>query len=116
MALKALVPGAKISAPTATPMTAIAATTATGKTMPKRRIRPRFRRLLRAPVRCRDKAVLSFGHARVTLERCSVHSCVRPRACAVTGAAPPTAAPDLVRLLARLAQVPLAHKNARKRA
>jgi hypothetical protein len=32
--------------------------------MPKRRIRPRLRRLLRAPVRCRDKTILSFGHAR----------------------------------------------------
>jgi hypothetical protein len=65
-ALKAPVPGANTLAPTATAITAIAAITATGKTMPKRRIRPRLRRLLRAPVRCRDKAILSFGHARVT--------------------------------------------------
>ena len=64
-ALKALDRGANTLAPTATPMTAIAAITATGKTMPKRRIRPRLRRLLRAPVRCRDKAILSSGHARV---------------------------------------------------
>jgi hypothetical protein len=38
------------------------------------------------------------------------------RARAVTSAAPPTAAPDLVRRMARLAQVPLALHNARKTA
>ena len=64
--LKAPDPGPNTDAPTATPMTAIAAKTATGKTMPTRRIRPRLRLLLRVPVRCRDKAVLSFGHARLT--------------------------------------------------
>src|SRR5579859_1372616 len=67
--LKAPVPGLNISAPTATPMTAMAAKTATGKTMPTRRMRPRLRLLLRFPVRCRDKAILSSGHAP---PRCSV--------------------------------------------
>ncbi len=50
--------------PTATKAIASTAKTAAGKTMPERRIRPRLRRLLRAPVRCRDKTILSFGHAR----------------------------------------------------
>ena len=63
-ALKALDPGANSLMPTATPVTAITATMAAGKTMPNRRIRPRLRRLLRAPVRCRDKAIPSSGHAR----------------------------------------------------
>src|SRR5580704_2777171 len=58
--LKAPEPGLNTSAPTATPITATAAKTATGKTMPTRRIRPRLRLLLRFPVRCRDKAILSF--------------------------------------------------------
>ncbi len=62
-ALKALDPGAKTLTPTATAMTATVAITAAGRTMPKRRIRPRLRRLLRAPVRCRDKVILSSGHA-----------------------------------------------------
>jgi len=53
--------------PIATPMTAITAKMAAGKTRPKRRIRPRLRLLLRAPVRCRDKAILSSGHAREML-------------------------------------------------
>ena len=66
-ALKALDPGANILPPTATPATATKAMTAAGKTMPKRRIRPRLRLLLRAPVRCRDKAILSSGHAREML-------------------------------------------------
>src|SRR5580704_11630879 len=61
--LKALEPGLDTAAPTATPVTATAAKTATGKTMPTRRIRPRLRLLLRFPVRCRDKAILSSGHA-----------------------------------------------------
>src|SRR5580658_2766545 len=63
--LKAPDPGLNTAAPTATPITATAAKTATGKTMPTRRIRPRLRLLLRFPVRCRDKAILSFGHARL---------------------------------------------------
>src|SRR5437773_5973171 len=66
-ALKALDPGANSLPPTATPMTAITAKMATGKTRPKRRIRPRLRLLLRAPVRCRDKAILSSGHAHAML-------------------------------------------------
>ena len=61
--LKAPDPGLNTFAPTATPMTATTAKTATGKTMPTRRIRPRLRLLLRFPVRCRDKAILSSGHA-----------------------------------------------------
>src|ERR1700733_13979372 len=61
--LKALEPGLDTAAPTATPMTATAAKTATGKTIPTRRIRPRLRLSLRFPVRCRDKAILSSGHA-----------------------------------------------------
>src|SRR5580693_10113087 len=61
--LKAPDPGCNTAAPTATPMTATAAKTAIGKTMPTRRIRPRLRLLLRFPVRCRDKAILSSGHA-----------------------------------------------------
>ena len=42
--------------------------------MPKRRIRPRLRLPLRAPVRCRDKAVLSSGRAREILVAVSVKS------------------------------------------
>jgi len=61
---KALDPGANSLPPTATPMTAITAKMATGKTRPKRRIRPRLRLLLRAPVRCRDKAILSSAMPR----------------------------------------------------
>ena len=83
--------------------------------MPKRRIRPRLRRLLRAPVRCRDKAILSSGHARKMLAAVwSEIPAFRPRACAVIMARCRPAAPDLVRRLARLAQVPLAVNNARK--
>jgi len=66
-ALKALDPGASSLPPTATPMIATKAKTATGKTMPKRRNKPRLRLPLRAPVRCRDKAILSSGHAREKL-------------------------------------------------
>src|SRR6202012_910660 len=42
-----------------TPPTAIAATTAAGRMTPLRRIKRLVRRPLRAPVRCRDKAILS---------------------------------------------------------
>src|SRR4029077_17549853 len=72
-ALKALDPGANSLPPTATPPTAITAKMATGKTRPKRRIRPRLRLLLRAPVRCRDKAILSSGHAREMLAAVSAN-------------------------------------------
>ena len=72
-ALKALDPGASSLPPTATPMIAITAKMAAGKTRPKRRIRPRLCRLLRAPVRCRDKAILSSGHAREMLAAASVN-------------------------------------------
>jgi hypothetical protein len=72
-ALKALDPGANSLPPTATPTTAITAKMATGKTRPKRRIRPRLRLLLRAPVRCRDKAILSSGHAREILAAVSAN-------------------------------------------
>src|SRR6516165_3789412 len=112
-------PGPNTVAPTATAATATAAKTATGKTMPTRRIRPRLRLLLRFPVRCRDKAALSSGlssgHAPPDT-RCLLNAipAVRERARAVTGARCRPAAPDLVRRLARLAQVPLALHNARK--
>ena len=95
---KALDPGANSLPPTATPMTAITAKMATGKTRPKRRIRPRLRLLLRAPVRCRDKAILSSGHARempAAGER--EIPAFWPRACAVIRARRRPAAPDLVR-------------------
>jgi hypothetical protein len=72
-ALKALDPGANSLPPTATPTTAITAKIVTGKTRPKRRIRPRLRLLLRAPVRCRDKAILSSGHAREILAAVSAN-------------------------------------------
>ena len=42
-----------------TPPTAIAATMAAGRMTPLRRIKRLLRRALRAPVRCRDKAILS---------------------------------------------------------
>src|ERR1700743_25095 len=42
-----------------TPPTAIAATTAAGRMTPLRRIKRLVGRALRAPVRCRDKAILS---------------------------------------------------------
>src|SRR5580658_7615905 len=113
--LKAPDPGWNTAAPTATPMTTTAAKTAIGKTMPTRRIRPRLRLLLRFPVRCRDKAILSFGHARLTPDAaCNEAVAFRARAHVVTGAARRPAAPDLVRRLARLAQVPLALHDARK--
>src|SRR5206468_10407676 len=100
-ALKALEPGANSLPPTATPATAITAKMVTGKTRPKRRIRPRFRLLLRAPVRCRDKAFLSSGHARAMLAAVSANpgfsGCGRSRHSRhATG----RAAPDLVRRLA----------------
>src|ERR1700677_614211 len=63
-ALKAPDPGAKTTAPTATAITATAAITEAGETMPKRRNTPRLRRLLRVPVRCCDKAIPSFSRAR----------------------------------------------------
>ena len=55
--------GASTLPPTATAMTAMTAMTAAGKTMPRRRNGPRLRRPRRAPVRCCDKAVPSFGPA-----------------------------------------------------
>ena len=73
-ALKALDPGANSLPPTATPMIATKAKMAAGKTMPNRRNRPRLRLLLRAPVRCRDKAILSSGHAREMLTAVSAES------------------------------------------
>ena len=98
-ALKALDPGANTLPPTATPVTAITATMAAGKTMPNRRIRPRLRRLLRAPVRCRDKAILSSGHARQCSRRFGESQAFRPRAFAAFRRAANSAAPDLVRRL-----------------
>src|SRR5690348_5728376 len=100
-ALKALDPGANSLPPTATPATAITAKMVTGKTRPKRRIRPRLRLMLRAPVRCRDKAILSSGHARAMLAAVSANpgfsGCGRSRHSRhATG----RAAPDLVRRLA----------------
>ena len=98
--LKAPDPGPNIAAPTATPTTATAAKTATGKTMPTRRIRPRLRLLLRFPVRCRDKAApssgLSSGHAPPDT-RCLLNAvpAFRVRARAVTGARRLPTAPDL---------------------
>jgi hypothetical protein len=99
-ALKALDPGANSLPPTATPMTAITAKMAAGKTRPKRRIRPRLRRLLRAPVRCRDKAILSSGHAHEMLTAVSVNPVFRLRAFAAFPPRRRPAAPDLVRRLA----------------
>src|SRR5690349_16023936 len=98
---KALDPGANTLPPTATPTTAITAKMATGKTRPKRRIRPRLRLLLRAPVRCRDKAILSSGHAREMLAAVSANpgfpACGRSRH---SRRATDPAAPDLVRRVA----------------
>src|ERR1700742_519329 len=51
--------GPIIQAAADTPPTAIAATTAAGRMTPLRRIKRLVRRPLRAPVRCRDKAILS---------------------------------------------------------
>jgi hypothetical protein len=100
-ALKALDPGANSLPPTATAMTATTAKMVAGKTRPKRRIRPRLRLLLRAPVRCRDKAILSFGHAREMLAAVSANpgfsGCGRSRH---SRRAIDPAAPDLVRRLA----------------
>src|SRR6476620_897726 len=98
---KALDPGSISLPPTATPATAITAKMATGTTRPKRRIRPRLRLLLRAPVRCRDKAILSSGHARAMLAavfgESRLSGCGRSRHSRhATG----RAAPDLVRRLA----------------
>src|SRR5712691_787874 len=107
--------GANTLPPTATAMTATKAKTATGRTMPKRRIRPRLRLLLRAPVRCRDKAVLSSGRAcEMAGRRFGGIPAFRPRALAVITPRRRSAAPDLVRRLARRAQVPLADNDARK--
>src|ERR1700749_4825689 len=96
-ALNALDPGASTLAPTATAVTAITATMAAGKTMPNRRIRPRLRRLLRAPVRCRDKAILSSGYAR----QAAVSVNLGLSAAGLRSISPrrQSAAPDLVRRL-----------------
>src|SRR5690349_24144530 len=98
---KALDPGSTSLTTTATPTTAITAKMATGTTRPKRRIRPRLRLLLRAPVRCRDKAILSSGRARAMLAavfgESRLSGCGRSRHSRhATG----RAAPDLVRRLA----------------